>query len=61
MPARRGRTIGNTAGGRGPIPSTVRNQADYYRSGRSSAFNPGGTVRDSTGRRVSGTRGGAKS
>lgn len=49
MARQRGVTIGNTRGGRGAIPANVQTQADYYRSGRSSAFNPGGTVRDAKG------------
>ena len=47
--------LGNTPGGRGTIPSTVRTQADYYRSGRSSALNPGATVRNAQGKVVSGS------
>lgn len=50
--------IGNTYGGRGRIGGNIRTQADYYRSGRTSAFNPGATVRNQQGRVVSG---GAKS
>lgn len=60
MPARnRGVTIGNTRGGRGTIPANIQTQADYYRSGRSSALNPGGTVRGADGRALN--RGGARS
>lgn len=52
----RGRTsIGNTAGGRGRLPNGMTSQAEYYRSGRASAFNPGATVRDANGSVVSGT------
>lgn len=47
--ATRARTIGQTAGGKGRIPGNVRTQSDYYKSGRSSAFNPGGVVRDASG------------
>lgn len=56
MPTR-GRTatgIGNTRGGRGRLPSNIQSMGDYYRSGRASAFNPRGTVRDANGRRLSG-------
>lgn len=56
MPTR-GRTatgIGATRGGRGTIPANIRTQADYYRSGRASAFNPRGTVRNAAGQRLSG-------
>ena len=52
MPAR-GRTatgIGRTRGGTGAIPANITSQSEYYRSGRSSAFNPRGVVRDATGR-----------
>lgn len=61
--ARRGNAVGNTRGGRGPLGTTIRNQGDYYRSGRSSAFSPGATVRDAGGNAIpfTGSRGGAKS
>ena len=56
MPTRnRGTTaLGNTPGGRGRLPGNIQTQADYYRSGRSSALNPGATVRDQRGKVVSG-------
>lgn len=59
MARTRGTTIGNTRGGRGALPANIQTQADYYRSGRSSALNPGGTVRDASGRATN--RGGARS
>lgn len=47
--AKRAKTIGQTTGGRGKLPGNIKTQADYYNSGRSSAFNPGGTVRNAAG------------
>ena len=58
MPTRGRTAIGNTFGGRGRIPANITTMSDYYRSGRTSALNPGATVRDSRGRVLSG---GAKS
>ena len=52
--ARRGTSIGNTPGGRGAIGTNIRSQADYYRSGRSSALNPGAMVRSQDGTVLSG-------
>lgn len=54
--ATRGKTaLGNTYGGRGKLGANIQSMGDYYRSGRSSAFNPGATVRDAQGKVVSGT------
>lgn len=44
------RGIGYTSGGRGPLPSNIVTQSDYYNSGRGSALNPMGAVRDSSGK-----------
>lgn len=46
-----GRSIGDTAGGRGALPSSIRTMGDYYRSGRASALNPGGSVTGADGTR----------
>ena len=48
--AKRAKTIGQTTGGRGKLPGNIQTQSDYYKSGRSSALNPGGVVRDATGK-----------
>ena len=55
----RGVTIGNTRGGRGPLPGNIRNMSDYYNAGYSSPSNPGGTVRNQDGKPLN--RGGARS
>lgn len=47
--AKRAKTIGQTRGGKGRLPGNIQTQADYYNSGRSSAFNPGGVVRNAAG------------
>lgn len=47
--------VGNTTGGRGPLPGNVRTMSDYYNSGRTSALNPGATVRNQGGKVVSGS------
>lgn len=54
MPRRGATTIGNTPGGRGPLPAGMTTMSQYYRSGRASALNPRGTVRDQNGARQSG-------
>ena len=43
--ARVGRKIGNTPGGRGPLPTGVKNQSQYYETGRGSAFGDGNVYR----------------
>lgn len=48
------RRVGNTPGGRGPLPGRIMTQADYYRSGRTSPSAPGATVRDAGGAKLSG-------
>lgn len=55
MPTRGRTALGNTYGGRGRIPANITTQAGVYRSGRSSAFAPGATIRDARGRVVSGS------
>ncbi len=52
-------TIGNTRGGRGPLPSNIRNMSDYYNAGYSSPSNPSGVVRNQSGQALN--RPGAKS
>lgn len=46
--------IGNTRGGRGRLGSNIRTMSDYYNSGRASAFNPGGAVKNKAGATVAG-------
>lgn len=54
MARNRGLTVGNTRGGRGPLPANIQTMGDYYNSGRSSAFNPKGAVRNQQGKNLNG-------
>ena len=47
--------IGNTPGGRGPLPANIKTMSDYYNAGLSSPSNPGATVRNQDGKVVSGS------
>ena len=47
--------IGNTRGGRGPIPANIKTMSDYYNAGLASPSNPGGTVRNQDGKVLSGS------
>lgn len=47
-----GRAIGNTAGGRGPLPQGMTTMGQYYGTGRASAFDPDASIRGSDGKTV---------
>lgn len=44
------RSIGKTAGGRGPLPQGMTTMGQYYNSGRASAFDPNASIRGSDGK-----------